>query len=173
VVLREFHDTVVSRSGVFAVSELGIVPQSGVFFMMLVLAIVVLSDAGAYFAGRAYGRHKLAPRISPAKSVEGALGGVLGGTVGALVIKAAFDLLWPQLSQALSWSVTLVFGIVIAVAAIVGDLIESLLKRDAQVKDAGKLLPGMGGVLDRIDSFLLGIPVMYYLLIFYVFLRVG
>jgi phosphatidate cytidylyltransferase len=171
--LREFHDAVVSHSGVFAVHELGIVPGAGIFFMILVLAIVIWSDAGAYFAGRAYGRRKLAPKISPAKTVEGALGGVLGGTAAALAAKGVFDFFWPQLSQALPWGVTLVLGIAVASVAIAGDLIESLLKRDAQVKDAGKLLPGMGGVLDRIDSFLLGIPVMYYLLLFYVFLRVG
>jgi phosphatidate cytidylyltransferase len=171
--LREFHDAVVSHSGALAVHELGIVPEAGIFFMVLVLTIVVLSDAGAYFAGRAYGRRKLAPKISPAKTLEGALGGLLGGTLGALAVKGIFDFFWPQLSQALPWGVTLALGIVVALAAIAGDLIESLLKRDAQVKDAGKLLPGMGGVLDRIDSFLLGIPVMYYLLLFYVFLRVG
>jgi phosphatidate cytidylyltransferase len=171
--LREFHDAAVSHSGAFAVSELGIVPDTGIFFVVLVLAIVILSDAGAYFAGRAYGRRKLAPKISPAKTVEGALGGLLGGTLGALGAKGVFDFFWPQLSQVLPWGVTLALGIVVALVAIAGDLIESLLKRDAQVKDAGKLLPGMGGVLDRIDSFLLGIPVMYYLLLFYVFLRVG
>jgi phosphatidate cytidylyltransferase len=171
--LREFHDAVVSHSGALSVDKLGIVPDSGIFFVVLVLAIVILSDAGAYFAGRAYGRRKLAPKISPAKTVEGALGGVLAGTAGALAAKGVFDFLWPQLSQALPWGVTLVLGIVVASVAIAGDLIESLLKRDAQVKDAGKLLPGMGGVLDRIDSFLLGIPVMYYLLLFYVFLRVA
>ena len=98
---------------------------------------------------------------------------LLAGTAGALATKGMFDFLWPHLSQALPWGVTLVLGIIVAAAAIAGDLIESLLKRDAQVKDAGKLLPGMGGVLDRIDSFLLGIPVLYYLLLFYVFLRVG
>ncbi len=97
----------------------------------------------------------------------------LGGTLAALAVKGIFDFFWPQLSQALPWGVTLVLGIAVASVAIAGDLIESLLKRDAQVKDAGRLLPGMGGVLDRIDSFLLGIPVMYYLLLFYVFLRVG
>lgn len=171
--LREFRDAVASHEGVLSVTELGIVPDSGIFFVVLVLGIVIWSDAGAYFAGRAYGRRKLAPKISPAKTVEGALGGVLAGTAGALAVKGAFDFLWPQLSQALPWAITLVLGIVVASVAIAGDLIESLLKRDAQVKDAGKLLPGMGGVLDRIDSFLLGIPVMYYLLLFYVFLRTG
>ncbi len=72
----------------------------------------------------------------------------------------------------LAWGPAVVMGFVVAVVAIIGDLTESLMKRDAQIKDAGSLLPGMGGVLDRIDSPLLGIPVMYYMLLFYVFLMV-
>jgi phosphatidate cytidylyltransferase len=88
-------------------------------------------------------------------------------------MKAIFDLLWPGLTLVLSWPLVFAFGPLIAAAAIVGDLVESLLKRDAQVKDAGALLPGMGGLLDRIDSPLLGIPVMYYLMLFHVWLQVG
>jgi phosphatidate cytidylyltransferase len=80
---------------------------------------------------------------------------------------------WPALSYPLGWVAAGLFGVVISVVGIIGDLVESLLKRDAAVKDTGKLLPGFGGVLDRIDSPLLGIPVMYYLLLFYVFLQVG
>ena len=75
--------------------------------------------------------------------------------------------------MSISFVAALVFGVVVAIAAIVGDLVESLLKRDAQTKDTGALLPGMGGVMDRIDSILLGVPVMYYMLLFYVFLHAG
>ena len=99
--------------------------------------------------------------------------GVLGGIAGGLLVKGVFDLMWPSLSAPLSWTAALVMTLPVALAAIVGDLVESLLKRDAQIKDAGRLLPGMGGVMDRIDSPLLGIPVMYYMLRFYIFLRVG
>ena len=141
--------------------------------MLFCLVAVVWSDAGAYFAGRAWGRRKLAPRISPCKTVEGAIGGALAGTAGGLLTKALFDLFWPTLSVSLGWVAAAALALVIAVVAIVGDLVESLLKRDARQKDAGTLLPGMGGVLDRIDSPLLGIPVTYYLLLFYFFLRVG
>jgi len=172
VVLREFYAQVVSRHGRFAAEQLGMVPDSGAFLLVYCLTVVVACDAGAYFAGRAYGKRQLAPRISPNKSVEGAIGGVLAGTVGGLAMKGVFDLLWPQLSTGLSYSAGAVFGVLISIVGIVGDLVESLLKRDAEVKDAGALLPGMGGILDRIDAPLLGIPATYYLMLFYVWLEV-
>ena len=124
-------------------------------------------------AGRAYGKHKLAPNISPGKTVEGTVGGVLVGTLGGLVAKGTFDVFWPELSMGLGWVAAAVFGVLISGLAVVGDLVESLLKRDAKVKDAGALLPGMGGVLDRIDAPLLGIPGMYYMMLFYVYLQVS
>ncbi|MGI9590862.1 MAG: phosphatidate cytidylyltransferase [Myxococcota bacterium] len=172
VVLRNFHHAAGSKYGVAAVEAVGVTPESGIFFVLFCLVAVVWSDAGAYFAGHAWGRRKLAPRISPGKTVEGAIGGVVGGTVAALLAKGVFDIFWPELSQALTWWPAAVMGLAVAGVAIVGDLAESLMKRDAQIKDAGSLLPGMGGILDRIDSPLLGIPVMYYMLLFYVFLMV-
>jgi phosphatidate cytidylyltransferase len=172
IVLREFHRVMVTRYGEAATSGLSIAPESGAFLLTFTLAVVVGSDAGAYFAGRAYGERKLAPRISPGKTVEGAIGGVIGGTFVGLVFKAIFNIWWPDLSAVLGWVLVVVFGVVLSVVAIVGDLVESLLKRDAQVKDAGAMLPGMGGILDRIDSPLLAIPVMYYLMLFTVFLSV-
>jgi phosphatidate cytidylyltransferase len=173
IVLREFHKAVTARFGAGVSEQLGIAPDAGIFLMIFTLTIVVWCDAGAYFAGRRYGKHKLAPNISPGKSVEGAIGGVLVGTVGGLAAKATFGVLWPELSQFPGWIAAAVLGLAISVVAVLGDLIESLLKRDARVKDAGRLLPGMGGVLDRIDSNLLGIPVMYYLLLSYVFIEVS
>lgn len=170
VVLRNFFRAASSKYGALAVAEQGFVPDSGIFLVLFCLTAVVLSDAGAYFAGRAFGKRKLAPRISPNKTVEGAIGALLLGTAGSLAMKLIFDLRWPELSQALSWGPAALMGAVVASVAIVGDLAESLMKRDAQIKDAGSLLPGMGGVLDRLDAPLLGIPVMYYMLLFYVFL---
>jgi phosphatidate cytidylyltransferase len=104
--------------------------------------------------------------------VEGTIGGVATGMLGGLATKAVFDLVWGELSMGLSWGAALVFGVAVSGLAVVGDLVESLLKRDAQVKDAGAVLPGMGGILDRVDSPLLGIPGMYYAMLFYVFLQV-
>jgi phosphatidate cytidylyltransferase len=131
--------------------------------------VVVNCDAGAYFAGRAWGKHKLAPKISPGKSVEGAIGGIIVGTLMGMLFKAIFDYWWPDLSAAFPWQATIPAGILIGVTGIIGDLVESMLKRDAAVKDTGSLLPGMGGILDRIDAALLAVPVMYYLLVGYVF----
>jgi phosphatidate cytidylyltransferase len=173
VVLRNFDQAVIAHHGAAAAHALGFLPGTGIFLMLFCLTAVVLCDAGAYFAGRRFGRRKLAPRISPSKSVEGAVGGLVAGTVGALLAKGVFDVFFPELSRPLAWEAAAVMGFAVSVAGMTGDLVESLLKRDAHTKDAGHLLPGMGGVLDRIDSPLLGIPVMYYLMLFYVFLRVG
>ena len=173
VVLREFHRVIAMRYGADEAASIAIAPESGAFLLTYTLAVVVWSDAGAYFAGRAYGERKLAPRISPGKTVEGAIGGVIGGTIAGLVFKAIFDIWWPSLSALVGWGLAILFGVILSAVAIVGDLVESLLKRDAQVKDAGALLPGMGGILDRIDAALLAIPVMYYMMLFTVFLRLG
>ncbi|MFP6629535.1 MAG: phosphatidate cytidylyltransferase [Myxococcota bacterium] len=148
-------------------------PEAGIFFFIFTLAVVISSDAGAYFVGRAYGRHKLAPQISPSKTIEGAGGGVLCGIAAGLICKALFDQFWPSLSLSLEWAAVAAFGLVLALVGVVGDLVESLLKRDAKLKDTGALLPGMGGVLDRIDALLLAIPVMYYMLLGYFFVRLN
>jgi phosphatidate cytidylyltransferase len=173
VLLRRFHHVMLARHDAADLLYLEIAPQTGVFLMIFTLAVVVGCDAGAYFAGRAWGRRRLAPEISPNKSVEGALGGIVAGTLCGLLVKAVFDFFWPELSALLIWSVTIPFGVVLCVVGIIGDLVESLLKRDADVKDTGALLPGMGGVLDRIDAPLLALPVMYYVLLGYVYVRLN
>ena len=96
VVLRNFYSAALSQSGEAAVREMGLVPESGVFFMFFTLFCVVWCDAGAYFGGRAWGRHKLARKISPNKSVEGAITGVIAGAVGGFVCKSAFDYSGPS-----------------------------------------------------------------------------
>jgi phosphatidate cytidylyltransferase len=149
-------------------ATLGIDPEIGFFFMLLCLVTAVWCDAGAYFVGRAYGRRKLARAISPSKTVEGAIGGILVGSVGAVVTKLVFDTVVPGgLSLDFPYVAAASFGVCIAAVGILGDLIASLLKRDAHLKDAGVILPGMGGILDRIDSALLALPVTYYLLLAY------
>ena len=168
IVLREFKDSVAGRWGGVIARELH--DDVGAFYLFFVIAVVIMGDVGAYFTGRKFGKSKLAPEVSPNKTIEGAYGAVGGAIAMGLVLKGLFDWLAPQLSAQLSWGFVLFLAPVLAAVGIVGDLVESLLKRDAQVKDTGTLLPGTGGVLDRIDSNLLGIPVMYYFLLAYTYL---
>lgn len=140
----------------------------GFFFMIVCLTVAVGCDTGAYFVGRRFGRHRLAPVISPNKTVEGALGGIAVGVMFAVLTKLTFDYLIPgNLSANFGLTAAVLFGLAIGPVSILGDLVESVLKRDAHLDDAGQLLPGVGGVLDRIDSALLAFPVMYYLLLAY------
>ncbi len=119
--------------------------------ILAMLFVVWLGDTGAYFVGRAVGSHKLAPSLSPNKTIEGALGGLLG-SVGAMVaIKLILDL--PG-----SWGWIVVFGIVGGVVEQLGDLFESAIKRNAGVKDSGTTFPGHGGFLDRLDAILFAAP---------------
>jgi phosphatidate cytidylyltransferase len=171
IVLRDFHRVVQGKWGDVAVA--GILPEAGIFYLLFTAAIVIAGDAGAYFSGRAYGRHKLAPTISPAKTVEGALGAVLAGVAVGYACKAGFEILIPGVTAQIGWVLCGVLAVLLAVVGIIGDLVESLLKRDAAVKDTGMLLPGTGGILDRVDSNLLAIPVMYYLMLAYTYFWVS
>jgi phosphatidate cytidylyltransferase len=128
--------------------------------LTLFFMIVFAGDTGAYYMGRTLGRHKLAPRISPGKTVEGAIGGLLGNAAAALMAHYWF---FPELR--LSHAIPLALGM--GVLGILGDLCESMLKRGAQVKDAGHLIPGHGGLLDRLDSMLFNAPVLYYFYVFF------
>ncbi|HSK19387.1 MAG TPA: phosphatidate cytidylyltransferase [Longimicrobiales bacterium] len=126
------------------------------------MTLTWMGDTFAYFGGRRFGRHKLIPAVSPAKTVEGALSGVVGTTVvGALYAYFIFGM-W--LGIPISAAIGALVGLVVSPIAQVGDLAESLLKREAGVKDSGTLLPGHGGVLDRFDALFFSIPVTYWLL---------
>jgi phosphatidate cytidylyltransferase len=112
--------------------------------VLRVLVLVWIADTAAYFVGRAWGRRKLAPAISPAKTWEGALGGLIGALAYAII--GGFWI------QGIAWVPFLAAAALLAMVSIVGDLFESSAKRQAGVKDSGSLLPGHGGILDRIDS---------------------
>jgi phosphatidate cytidylyltransferase len=131
-------------------------PDDGAFRVLCTLLAVVLSDTGGYAAGVFLGRHPMAPAISPKKSWEGFGGSVVAASVGSALL-LHFMLEVPFYKGA-------VFGAVIAVVAVIGDLAESMLKRDIKVKDMSNLLPGHGGLMDRLDSILFAVPVAYVLL---------
>jgi phosphatidate cytidylyltransferase len=140
--------------------------EDGKSLLTFLLCAVWAGDIVALYVGRSLGRHKLAPRLSPGKTWEGAVGSLLGSllvTVLLLVLAvqlAKHDILTLAFHGTLAhW---LILALVVNVAAQVGDLAESALKRSAGVKDSGTLLPGHGGVLDRIDALLLAAPVLWY-----------
>jgi phosphatidate cytidylyltransferase len=129
------------------------VKPDGRWLVLLLLVTIVISDSAQYYTGRAFGKRPLSPAISPKKTVEGAIGGVVFGTLAVVVGgQYVFD--------APVWMLVLL-GAAISLLGIVGDLFESLLKRSAGVKDSSNLIPGHGGVLDRIDSWLFAAPVYY------------
>jgi phosphatidate cytidylyltransferase len=131
-------------------------PDDGGERVIVTLAAVVLSDTGGYVAGVFFGRHPMAPSVSPKKSWEGLAGSLVASAVGgALMLRFVFDVApW--------WGA--VFGLAISVASVLGDLAESMLKRDLRIKDMSNLLPGHGGLMDRLDSILFALPVAYLLL---------
>lgn len=131
-------------------------------WIFLVLLIVMAGDTAAYFSGVSLGRRKLYPAVSPNKSVEGAIGGLAGSLAGALVARYWFF-------PALTLPDCLFLGILLGVLGQLGDLFESMLKRGFGVKDSGKIIPGHGGILDRLDSLLFAFPPAYY----YALLRFG
>lgn len=136
---------------------------SGSWWMIYIIATTKISDIGGYLVGRAYGKRKLAPRLSPHKTIMGSLGGI----VATLLVSLLFSFLGsrallPAFSH-FSFLHALLLGLLIALFAQMGDLAESLLKRDAQVKDSNTI-PAVGGILDMIDSLLFTIPLLYYAL---------
>ncbi|MBU0946033.1 MAG: phosphatidate cytidylyltransferase [Proteobacteria bacterium] len=132
-------------------------PQ-GNCWLLILTGITAGSDSGAYYCGRAFGKHKLSPLISPKKTVEGAVGGLLAGMVTSAVL-AMF------LFASVPWTFLLPVALFLGIVGISGDLTESVLKRATGTKDSGDLLGGHGGILDRGDSLLFAAPVLYYLLL--------
>lgn len=135
---------------------------AGTALLALVLALVWISDTAAFFVGRTLGRRKLIPSVSPGKTVAGAVGAVVANGVASWALVRF--LLVPQAQLGLRPVHAILFGIAISVATQLGDLAESLIKREAAVKDSSQIIPGHGGVLDRIDGMLFALPVAYWLL---------
>lgn len=132
--------------------------QDGLVYVLFTVLVTWANDTFAYFIGVNFGKHKLSPKISPKKSVEGSLGGLVGGLLMAVALGSYFQK--PILPM-------LFLGVLVVVAGQFGDLVESVIKRNAGVKDSGHFLPGHGGVLDRFDSLLLAAPVVYYIVVYF------
>ena len=148
----------------FADAQLGAFEvASGALLLMLPMLVTWASDTGAYAVGRMMGRRKLIPTVSPGKTVEGAIGGIIASVLvawafGDFVLRPAAQLGFKWFP----WGI-ITFGVVISVAAQIGDLFESLIKREAGVKDSSRILPGHGGILDRLDSMFFVLPVSFLL----------
>ncbi len=147
------HLLLIRQIGLDRVGAFAFYPSRGLFLLLFVFLAVAMTDIGAYYFGVKFGKHKLAEVISPKKTIEGAAGGAL-----CAIIISIFGIYYAQLSlfQAI------VGGLLITLSAQLGDLSESLIKRDAGVKDSSDILPGHGGMLDRFDGYIFAIPVSYY-----------
>lgn len=133
--------------------------NDGLGFIILIFFTILLTDVGAYYFGSKYGKTLLCPIVSPKKTVEGAVGGALVAVAISMIIGSIIHLAWYH---------ALIVGLLITIFAQLGDLSESLLKRDAGVKDSGDSIPGHGGFLDRADSYIFSAPVAYYYLYYFV-----
>jgi phosphatidate cytidylyltransferase len=153
IVLVRLVDTPLRPS---LLANLGIAP--GAAWLYLICAATWLQDTLAYFAGKSWGRTRMAATLSPKKTWEGAAGGMLGAVIGAVVVAVLCGLPVGIGGAAL-------LGVVAGVVGPLGDLAESMIKRQAGLKDVGSLIPGHGGMLDRVDSFLFTTPVLYYLIL--------
>lgn len=159
-------DFTITLAGLFYLGWLGsylislrYLPQ-GLWWVLLTIPAIWIGDAGAYLIGRNFGKHKLAPRVSPNKTIEGYFGGLVFTTLGGLLLAALWRLRFPELTLLHG----LVIGAALGVLAPFGDLGESMLKRQFKVKDTSQILPGHGGILDRMDSWLWGAAISFYLI---------
>ncbi|MCX7943906.1 MAG: phosphatidate cytidylyltransferase [Deltaproteobacteria bacterium] len=133
--------------------------KEGFYYLLMFLAVIWLSDTFAYFVGRSLGRHKLYEKVSPNKTIEGSIGGIVGGLVGVCIVSLLF-------SKSPSMKLFIFVGVVVNIVGQLGDLFESMFKRDVGIKDSGSLIPGHGGMLDRVDAIIFAAPTMYLLLRF-------
>lgn len=135
----------------------------GLISIICLIATVKMSDAFAYFAGKSFGTVKLAPRISPGKTLQGTLAAPLGGYIAAAIVIYIVSPLVFGLTIDRAWWWVMLYGVVVTFAGVIGDLAESLLKRDAACKDSGNMLPGLGGILDVLDSLVFAAPISYFI----------
>jgi phosphatidate cytidylyltransferase len=166
-------DFAISLSGILYLGWIGAYLISlrqlpgGEFWLLVILPAVWLADMGAYFAGSRFGKHKLSPRLSPKKTWEGYLAGIPAAIIGTALLAALFQA-WTGPDSAITPLRGALVGLVMGVLTTLGDLGESMIKRQAGMKDSGSLLPGHGGVFDRIDSWLWAAPIGFYFIVWVV-----
>ena len=136
----------------------GKLSDPGFFFIVFVVTATFVNDTFAYFVGKRIGKTKLMASVSPRKTLEGTIGGIIGTAASGIVVNLLFK-------SPLSIEIAVIWAVLISVLAVFGDLVESLIKRDAEIKDTGAIIPGHGGVLDRFDSLLFTVPASYYFLV--------
>ncbi|HKQ32572.1 MAG TPA: phosphatidate cytidylyltransferase [Thermodesulfobacteriota bacterium] len=157
VLLRNIGD--IKPVSEFALNAQGL-RDPGFFFIFFTVACTFLNDTGAYFTGLRLGKRKLAPDISPGKTVEGTIGGIIACILTGIIVNYGFG-------SPLNSDWTILFSLLIAASAVFGDLVESAIKRGAGIKDTGDIVPGHGGVLDRFDSLIFVFPISYYFVLVY------
>lgn len=135
----------------------------GMVSIIALISTVKLSDSFAYFVGKTWGTIKLAPKLSPGKTIQGSLGAPIGGCIAAAIVVYLVAPYVFGITIAKPWWWFLAYGILVTLAGMVGDLAESLIKRDANVKDSSSWLPGLGGILDIMDSMIFAAPVSFFL----------
>lgn len=138
----------------FSAGPGSMIDHDGPRLIFFLLIVVWIGDAGAYYVGKSFGKHKMSPRISPKKTIEGGIGGVITSITAAIVIHFTFFPHMPLLHAAIA-------GVILSFTGMIGDLAESMWKRSAAVKDSGTLIPGHGGFLDRFDSIFFTAPILY------------
>jgi phosphatidate cytidylyltransferase len=160
-------DFAVTVSGIFYIGWLGAYLISlrnlpnGMWWVLVVLPAVWLADSGAYFIGRAMGKHKFSPRLSPKKTWEGYIGGIVVGTFGTTLLAVFWNLIEPDVMTPLQGAL---IGLIVALLTVLGDLGASMIKRQFGVKDSSHLIPGHGGVFDRIDSWIWAGVIGFYII---------
>jgi phosphatidate cytidylyltransferase len=167
---------------IYVVYPLTLIPllwkqEDGIALILFLMLCVWAGDIAALYIGRSFGHYKLAPRLSPGKTWEGAIASVVGSVLAAALLVLIGDQLFARGNTILHiteplWQ-SLILAVVLNIAAQVGDLLESAIKRGAGVKDSGIMLPGHGGILDRIDALLLAAPVLWYVLLIKDYLGLG
>lgn len=144
----------------------GLCVYEGIFYLLLALSGAWIADTGAYFTGKFLGKHKLAPHISPKKTVEGSVGGVLAVVIFYIAVALVWQFAFLRNGMHINYFALIFMAVCVSICGMIGDLTFSCIKREVKIKDFGKIMPGHGGILDRIDSLVLTAPCIMFFVAF-------